>query len=87
MIITRVSKSGKSVWVRRVEPVSRSTGHEAARFDGPFPIWDHEYTEEELRDAKKVSPEFMARLGKHGWASGGTPVVVGVARYYRNYSY
>ena len=87
LLIVRVSDSGKSAWVVRVKEVSKETGHEPARFDGPFPVWSHTYTEEELQELKVDMEPFMIRLGKHGWTRKGTPVSVGHAMFHRNYSY
>lgn len=89
LVITRVSASGKTVWVKPLRTVDRSTGHEPDRFDGPYPIWDHDYTAEEReRFREDAAPERQVRRSPDGlsWSSYGTPVARG-ARYFRNYSY
>ena len=92
-VVTRVSASGKTVWVKPVRSVDKSTGHEPARFDGPFPIWSHVYTAEELQELVYADVEERAvRLVKasgagHYWTSNGATFHSGGAQYYRNYSY
>lgn len=87
-VITRVSPSGKTVWVKPLEPVSKSTGHEPDHMEGPFPVWSHTYTAEEMVSMVRAdAPERMVRKTKHGWSSHGTPYGLGQARYHRNYSF
>lgn len=88
-VVVRVSDSGKTVWVKPLEIVNKSTGHEPERFDGPFPVWSHSYTEEERKTMIRDSvPERAVRLSKSGWwTSKGSDFAAGGARYYRNYSY
>lgn len=87
-VITRVSPSGKTVWVQPLAPVSAETGHEPARYDGPWPVWSHTYTDAE-RDTMRQEhgAERQVRLTKRGWQSNGTPFAIGAARYHRNYSW
>lgn len=88
-VVTKVSDSGKTVTLAELVSPSLATGHTVDRHDGPFPIWDHTYTEDELKSM--IDPQGKVttiRLNKKGrWASKGTPFTVGKARYYRNYSY
>ena len=102
-VIVAVSKSGKSATIERLHTVDKSTGHEPSRFDGPFSVWDHVYTPEELqahRYTKEEIERFEAarvytgekflttiRLGKNGWGYKGLRFTVGTARYHRNFSY
>lgn len=88
-VVVRVSESGKTVWVKPLETVDKTTGHEPARFDGPFPVWSHLYTDEERRTmVRENAPERAVRLSKHGhWTSKGSDFAAGGARYHRNYSY
>ncbi len=88
-VIVRVSDSGKTVWAKPVKTVDKSTGHEPARFDGPYPVWSHTYTSEELAELVETeAPERAIRLSKHGyWTSRGLDFGMGEARYHRNYSY
>lgn len=88
-VVVRVSKSGKTAWLKRLRTVDGTTGHEPARYDGPFPIYDHVYTDQERQDLLlDHSQEQRVSLRKNGrWAAGETPVRMGEARYYRNFSY
>lgn len=87
-VITRVSPSGKSFWVKPLVGVSKTTGHSPERYDGPFPVWSHVYTPDELVSMVQAeAPERMVRKTKYGWSSHGTPYSVGQARFHRNYSY
>lgn len=103
MVITRVSESGKTFWAVPLKTVSLTTGHEPARFDGPFPVWSHVYTDEELVSLAYTPEELALKSGgyyagagtverrvtltKRGWTSGGTHIEPGKATYHRNYSY
>ena len=88
VVITRVSESGKTFWFQPLQTVSFATGHEPDRYHGPYPVWDHTYTDEEIKSLVRLeSGGRMARLNKHGrYRSHGTPVTVGIARYRRDYS-
>lgn len=88
-VVTKVSESGKTVTLAELISPSLATGHEVDRHDGPFPIWDHTYTEDELKSMVDPAGKITTiRLNKNGrWMSKGTPFTVGKARYYRNYSY
>ena len=86
-VISRVSDSGKTIWVKRVKTVDNSTGHSPAYYEGPFPVWSHTYTPQELVDlVVPGTPERLVRLGKYGWG-GKNDYTVGTARFHRNYSY
>lgn len=87
-VIVRVSDSGKTVWVKPIKSVNLETGHEPAYFNGPFPVWSHSYTEEEMQSMMiKEAPELAVRLTKRGWSHRGIPFRAGKARYHRDYSY
>lgn len=88
-VIVRVSDSGKTVWAKPLQIVDKTTGHEPARFDGPWPVWSHTYTDEERATmVEENAPERAIRLSKHGyWTSRGSDFSMGAARYHRNYSY
>lgn len=87
-----VSKSAKTIYYTPVRSVDATTGHEPARYDGPFPVWDHDYTQDEIvRFADNSNPD-LARPARWSekrncYIDNGTPVKVGVANYHRNYSY
>lgn len=89
LVITRVSPSGKTVWCKPVRTVDRSTGHEPARHDGPWPVWHHIYTAEELQTYMEAeASERQVTRSRDGltWSMSGTPISRG-ALYHRNYSY
>lgn len=85
-VISRVSPSGKTIWILPVKVVNSTTGHSPAAYGGGRPIWNHTYTDEELATMVRTDvPERMARLGKDGrWRSNGAGVGVGSAVYYRD---
>lgn len=93
MVVVKASKTGTVLYAYRLKTPGLDTGHSPARFDGPWPVWDHTYTEEEM--AKTMRHESGGReLLRLNWSeakqcyrSGGTPVFVGAARYVRNHSY
>lgn len=88
-VVTKVSESGKTVTLAELVSPSLNTGHEVNHYDGPFPVWDHIYTEDELKSMVDSNGKTTTiRLNKNGrWMSKGTPFTVGAARYHRNYSY
>lgn len=86
LVVVGTSASGKTVKVRRVKSVDRSTGHAPARYAGQWPIWDHIYSRDEL-ESLAYGPTFKVRYTRKGWTASGTPVFQGHARYYRNYSH
>lgn len=89
-VITRVSPSGKTVWVKPLREVSRATGHEPARHDGPWPVWTHTYTDEERQTMQvEGAPEQRVNRSRDGlsWSMNGLPMARGGAMYHRNYSY
>lgn len=87
-VIVAISASGKTAKVKPLKTVDLTTGHKPARFDGPFPVWSHSYTDEERASMiVEEAPERTVRLTKNGWTSHGTPFSVGSAHFHRNYSY
>lgn len=89
-----VSASGHTVTLVRLEGVSLATGHKPARYDGPFPVWEHDYSTKEIDEFYERIPEaqrygIQARWNakKQRWMSRGAHVVVGRAYYFRNHSY
>lgn len=88
-VIIRVSPSGKTAWMVEVGEVDQTTGHKPARFDGPFPVWDHTYTDAEVKAMRTDRPEIRIYQRADGtWRVSGRAnrVEIGQARYYRNYS-
>lgn len=85
-VITKISESGKTVTLEPLHTVSTKTGHSPARFSGQFPVWDHEYSPEELESFQYSEEEkqrylnahvttekfpITVRLTKRGWRRGG----------------
>lgn len=75
--------------LKPLQDVSTKTGHEPKYFQGPFPVWDHVYTPEEierfvLADAESV----IVRKHKNGYyySPQGIPFVIGTALYHRDFS-
>lgn len=91
-VVIKASKSGKTLYAIRLKTPDLTTGHKPARFDGPWPVWEHFYTEDELRTMRSGTYDqngIELRWSEKGkrYRHAGTPFVVGSARYYRNYSY
>jgi hypothetical protein len=95
-VVVSVSASGKSAKVVQM-PTPMELGHEVSRYDGPFPVWSHTYTQDEL-DAQVLAARPMGAvrnisLRKDGsWRFAGeygtgTALNVERATYYRNHSY
>lgn len=90
MVVVKVSESGKTIWLDSVLTVNTTTGHAPAYYNGPWPVWDHKYTDEEVSALQSHTDPVRATLRKDGtWKISGTttPVTIGAARYYRNFSY
>lgn len=91
-----VKATAKRATVVALATPDASKGDEPARFDGPFPVWDKTYSEEELSAAlaayQAVGSRYPARtiaMHKDGrwWMGGDSPVAIWGANYYRNYSF
>ena len=89
LVVVGVSATAKVLRVKALKSVSNATGHKPHHMEGPWPVWRHEYTEQELKDMAESEIErinWSAR--KRCYTRGGvTPVTVGKAVYYRNFSY
>jgi hypothetical protein len=87
-VVTRVSASGKTAWVKPLRTVDLSTGHQPARYDGPFPVWTHRYTPEECESMVRAdAPETKIVKSVHGgWVNRGSHFSAGGAVYHRNFS-
>ena len=86
-VIVAISPSGKTLTVESLATPDKSTGHEPARYDGPFPVWHHVYTDQE-RESMRTGSTMTVRLNKRGeWKNGTTRFSLGKAIYYRNYSF
>lgn len=83
-------KTGKTLYVNRVRTVDATTGHEPHHYEGPYPVWTHEYTDEELEqyvlDNEETSTARWSEA-RQCYLLNGTPLRVGVALYHRNYSF
>jgi len=90
-VVIDSTKSGKTLTIMRLETVDMTTGHTVDHFDGPFPVWSHTYTEDEMRTMRRLGTETIKwsepRKGYMRGGRKGTPFLVGVAQYHRNYSY
>lgn len=88
-VVIAATKSGKSLTAVRLATVDLTTGHKPARYDGPFPVWSHFYTDEERRTMRLEGNEVTLRWSekKQRYTNGGTPFSVGTAQYHRNHSY
>lgn len=91
-VVVKATKTGTVLYAERLKTPDLTTGHQPARFDGPWPVWDHNYTDEEIAvggalraDTGRVRLTWSEK--KQCFTQGGTPVYVGKARYHRNYSY
>lgn len=86
-VVVSTSATGKTVDVLPVRTVDRTTGHEPAYFNGPWPVWSHTYTPEELQELKREGAQkITVRYTKNGWTAGGSRFTMGKARYHRNYA-
>lgn len=84
-VITAVT--AKTITVQRVETVSTKTGHSPSHYNGPYPVWSHTYTAEEL-DNLAIDGERRAYLHRDGrYYLGRTPLLVGEAIYHRDFSW
>lgn len=90
LMVTKISKSGKTIDYVTVRSVGGDTGHSPARYDGDWPVWDHDYSSRELRRLAIFNGSVRtARWSeKNGcYMDNGAQIKVGVANYHRNYSY
>lgn len=89
-VITAVNQTGTEIEIEPLRDVGTDTGHAPDHFNGDYPVWDHTYTAAEITDLriKNNRAKYTARLRKDGkfYTKGGTPILVGTARYYRDYS-
>lgn len=88
MVVTKVSKSGRVIHLASLETPGVSTGHEPEGLCNGFPVWNHQYTEDELVSMKIGNEQkaFWSDKRKCYMMGGHTPVSVGQARYYRNFA-
>ena len=93
LVVIKSSKTGFTIEFLRVRSVGIDTGHEPARYSGPFPVWDHDYTPDEL---ELYTEQIVAANNRQvaRWSDqlgcyqmGGVPIRVGVANYHRDFSY
>jgi hypothetical protein len=86
-VITETSADLGTLTLEPLLEVSKSTGHKPASYAGPFPVWDHTYTEAELYSLRRGFLEVKGYLDAHGdYRCQGGKLIIGEARYYRNYS-
>lgn len=74
MVVVKISKSGKTVVLERLHPVSKITGHPPAYSFLGYDHWHHIYTPNELRKFTELEPKnFTATQTKEGiWFIQGT---------------
>lgn len=87
-VVTSVTKT--TIVVEPLVTVSKATGHPPTRMRGPFPIWDHAYSPDEMATLRHPDGRSLRRRA-HRRKDGrfylhGTPLLVGEARYRRDYS-
>lgn len=86
-----VEATAKFATLVPVKTVSESTGHQPAYYNGSFPVWDHTYTEDEIKTLRRDNfPTTRVSRRKNGrWYIVGTkvPVKMGEAHYRRNFAY
>lgn len=73
----------------KVSEVDTTTGHKPAYYNGPFPVWDHTYTEDELERLMIFGLGWVVvRRHQDGgyYDRHGNLYSIGVARYHRDYS-
>lgn len=90
VVISRTAKRAKVV---ELDAPSAKNGYEPERYDGPFPVWSHTYTDDELMAAVATADEDHTKTislrgdGRWYFPGANTPVWTDQAHYYRNYSY
>ena len=89
--VVRISPSGKTIFIVPLRTVDLTTGHQPARREGPWPVWDHAYTDDEIRKFTQEQPpmavRWNAKAESYRLPNRGAFIRVGEARYYRNFSY
>jgi hypothetical protein len=89
-VVVRATKSGKTAWIKTVVAASSIDSIEPSRYDGPWPVYDHTYTDEEVAEytlhGAQETRVFLRKDGHYRTASGAL-VTFGSAHYYRNFSY
>lgn len=90
-VVVEVSRTGHAIWVKPLETVSTWTGHTPAGSCNGFPVWDHTYTEDEVKSLVQdhVAPRKLTRRSDGRYRPVGCSDVVfglGHARYFRNYA-
>lgn len=90
-VVVEVSRTGNAIWVKPVETVSTKTGHAPAGTCNGFPVWDHTYTDDEVKALVQdgVTPTKLTRRADGRYRPVGSSDVVyglGHARYFRNYA-
>lgn len=67
MVITHVSKSGKTIKLESLKAISTYTGHEPMIIVEGRKIWNHVYTAAEIRQFAFIRPfTYSARLNQDG---------------------
>ncbi|WP_155855165.1 hypothetical protein [Actinotalea ferrariae] len=90
-VVVAVSRTGHAIWVKPLKTVSTQTGHEPAGRCNGFPVWDHTYTDAEVKALvdQHAEPTKLTRRGDGRYrpvGSGELAFGLGQARYFRNYA-
>lgn len=74
MVVVSISKSGKTVVMERLHPISKITGHPPKYSFMDYEYWHHIYTSDEIRKFTEIEPKnFTATQTKEGnWFIQGT---------------
>lgn len=96
-LIVGATRSGKTINLSSLPTDAFKAGFSPAGFHNGFPVWDHTWTEEEMEAFLKDEEEPISRPSRkvikarwstrfQRWTCNGTPIHVGHARYFRDYS-
>lgn len=90
-VVVEVSATGHAIWVKPLSCVDMTTGHEPAGSCNGFPVWDHTYTDDELKTlaVEHAEPMKLTRRQDGRYRPvGSSDITVGIghARYYRNFA-
>lgn len=88
-VVTDTGKGGKWVHLFRLDfERLPEADRKPVRFEGPWPVFAHEFTDAERADLRLRGSDGRAYLRKDGYYYlAGTRIILGKAVYYRNHSY
>lgn len=87
-VVTAISPTGAKVTLEALKTAEGLTGHDPAGECNGFPVFDHEYTEDELATMRYDTPhpEYAHRRRNGRYYMGSCRITFSGARYYRNYA-